>query len=357
MHDPPSILYVGEVAAGTTCAMRAVALASLGYRVDTATVIPDTKPGLATQVWHKVRNRLRRPADVTGVNRRIRHQAGNYDLLWIDKGNVIAPATLVAVRSLSPRPLIIGFSPDDMEQRHCTSVTFRATLPLYDAFITTKSFNVAELSRRGCPCVVFVDNGYDPATHRPMNVPPEMRAAHESSIGFIGFHERERERSIARLADAGLRVHVYGPGWEVARRRLPRRVRLFPGVFGHDYARAISATSINLGFLRKCNRDLQTTRSIEIPACGGFLLAERTPEHQRLFVEGEEAEFFGDDTELVQKATYYLTHAAERQTIASGGRQRCLVGRYSYAERLHDALTRIAHVMPSGFGPTPMIHR
>jgi hypothetical protein len=356
MNDMPRILYVGEVAEGTTCAMRANALESLGYSVDTVTVIPSAKPARVTQLWRKMWNRLRRPEDVTGVNRTILQRAFDYDILWIDKGNVTAPATLAAVRRRTPRPLVIGFSPDDMEQRHCTSVHFHATLPFYDAFITTKSFHVAELGRRGCPCVVFVDNGYDPATHRPMAVPAEMRAAHESSVGFIGYHERERERSIARLAEAGLDVKVYGPGWEAVRRRLPRRVRVFPGVFGEDYAKTISAIPINLGFLRKCNRDLQTTRSVEIPACGGFLLAERTHEHQRLFIEGEEAEFFGDDAELIQKAKHYLTHPAERQAIASRGRQRCLAGRYSYAERIQDAIAEIAQRIPWGFGPRPVIH-
>lgn len=357
MNVSPRILYVGEVAEGTTCAMRSAALTSLGYRVDTATVIPEKGLGLAARLWRKTSNRLRRPADVTGINRLIRTGAFAYDVLWIDKGNVVAPVTLEAVRRGSQRPVIIGFSPDDMEQRHCTSVTFHATLPLYDAFITTKSFNVAELTRRGCPCVIFTDNGYDPATHHPIAVATEMKVAHESLVGFIGFHERERERSLTRLADAGLDVAVYGPGWKAARRRLSPRIHIFPGVFGYDYAATISATPINLGFLRKCNRDLQTTRSIEIPACGGFLLAERTAEHQRLFLEGEEAEFFGSDAELVQKASHYLKHPNERIAIANRGRQRCLTGRYSYAERIQDALARIAQIIPWGLGPAPAIHR
>lgn len=357
MPNPRKVLYVGEVGPGTTCAMRAEALRQLGYIVDAISVIPAARPNPLLAICRRVGNRLRRPLDLNGVNNAILELAAGYDILWIDKGNLISRRTLLHVRSQTPRPVIIGFSPDDMEQTHCTSVWFHSTLPLYDAYITTKSFQVAELTRRGCPLAIFTDNAYDPRTHWPLAVTEAMRQAHEGAAGFVGYHEHERERSIAYLAEAGVAVHVYGPGWARARRRLPASVRIHPAVFGDDYARVLCATPINLGFLRKCNRDLQTTRSIEIPACGGFMLAERTTEHQRLFIEGEEADYFTDDDELVRKTMHYLAHPAERLAIAGRGRLRCLIGRYSYAERLSDALRVIGQQMSSGIAPAPLIQR
>ena len=86
------------------------------------------------------------------------------------------------------------------------------------------------------------------------------------------------------------------------------------------------------------NRDLQTTRSIEIPACGGFLLAERTDEHLRLLKEGVEAEYFASDAEMLEKVRYYLTHENERARIAAAGLRRCLTGGYSNADRLTSIL-------------------
>lgn len=347
------VLYVGEMWAGGTCAMRAEALRQLGYDVKTVSVIRRGRIPFAVRLWQKICNRLRRPLDLNGTNAAIRAASAAYDILWIDKGNVVSPATLARVRAMKHRPMIIGFSPDDVEQRHCTSATFSATVPFYDAFITTKSYNVKELCRLGCGCVVFTDNAYDPAIHRPVQVDEGVRQARAGCIAFIGYHEADRQRLITALAAAGLHVHVHGPGWAAVRRRLPRTVTIHPAVYGDAYAKTICSYAINLGFLRKCNRDVQTTRSVEIPACGGFLLAERTAEHERLFREGVEAAYFGDEEELVSKAAYYLAHPIERSVIAARGRERCLVGGYSYAHRLEEAMRQIHERTSTGLGPVP----
>jgi spore maturation protein CgeB len=103
---------------------------------------------------------------------------------------------------------------------------------------------------------------------------------------------------------------------------------------GDDFARACSAFKINLAFLRKLNRDQQTTRSVEIPACGGFMLAERTPEHLRMFAEGEEAEFFSSVEELAAKCRRYIDDSAARESIARRGHERCIRDDYSNAAHI-----------------------
>jgi spore maturation protein CgeB len=180
--------------------------------------------------------------------------------------------------------------------------------------------------------VYYVAKGFSPEIHRPHPVTPELRERLGADVGFIGWPEAPRERSMRSLARAGVRVRVWGP-WP-KHRAAPNLVVEGRPLWDDEYARAISATRINLGFLRQVNRDRHTTRSIEIPACGGFLLAERTPEHCELFREGVEAEYFASDGELLEKVRWYLAHEAERARVAAAGLSRCLDSDYSNDHQL-----------------------
>jgi spore maturation protein CgeB len=218
---------------------------------------------------------------------------------------------------------------------------FLQGLPLYNFYVTNKSYNVTELQELGCPKVLFMDNGFDPCTHRPVKVDVGDRQRFGGSVGFIGQWEPDRAGSLRALAQAGVEVRVWGYTWERMRNIPANLVLENRPWWSDDYAKAICAFDINLCFLRKCNRDRQTTRSIEIPACGAFMLAERTDEHLQLFEEGKEAEFFSNEGELVEKARFYLDHPDARESIARRGYDRCVRDGYSYPERLQKVLESI----------------
>ena len=100
------------------------------------------------------------------------------------------------------------------------------------------------------------------------------------------------------------------------------------------FTKGIVASKINLGFLRKANRDLQTDRSIEIPACGGFMLSERTVEHERLFLDKEEAVFFDNKEDLLKKIEYFLANDDQRKKIALAGYNKCISANYTHKNRM-----------------------
>jgi len=337
-----SILYVGSLARSARSRMMVRALGELGHAVEAVGTDRLDAAGEKvepTDLAWRVMWRLGRPLDREETNARVLAalERRPFDVLWVTKALVLRPETLEAARRLRPRLRLCFYSEDDMAARHNQSRYFRAGLPRYDVVFTTKSYNLdaAELPALGARRVELIDKCFDRNRHRPLPLSPHERRSLGAPVAFIGTFEGQRARWLAALARSGVDVRVWGTHWRRSWQRVHPRLRVeCRALWGEDYVRGICATDVNLGFLRKQNRDLQTDRSVEIPACGGFLLAERTSEHSRLFEEGVEAEFFDDLDELLEKTRYYLEHPAEREAIARAGRERCLSSGYSFHDRL-----------------------
>jgi spore maturation protein CgeB len=113
------------------------------------------------------------------------------------------------------------------------------------------------------------------------------------------------------------------------------------GVWFDDYPVALACAGIGLGLLSKRFPETTTTRTFEIPACGTFLLAERTADHLSLYEEGREAEFFSSTGELVEKARFYTANPALRERIAQAGRERYLRSGHTRRTRYREMLEAI----------------
>ena len=260
-------------------------------------------------------------------------KTNKYDIVWIDKGVIINPETLLFIKKFSPDTKIVSYSPDNMALRHNQSQNYIECIPLYDVHFTTKSYIIEEMKRLGAMRIYFTNKLYEPRFHYPRNLTDDEIKRLGGDVGFIGMWEKERCESILYLAEHGIHVKVYGSGKWNRYKNVPN-LTINPGVFSEDYPKALQAFKISLCFLRKMNFDQQTSRTMEIPACGGFMLAERTTEHLALFKEGKEAEFFSTNEELLKKCRYYLLHDDERRRIAKAGNLRCRESGYSNKESL-----------------------
>jgi hypothetical protein len=356
------ILFLGAIGPGQTSRMRMRALQRLGHEVaGVDTMAPWTR---ASWVSRQAQRRLFRGPTIDAINRAVlaAARALRPDLVWAEKQEFLRPATVDALGAGGARR--VHFTPDPY-----FSLAWRRT-PLMDAacgrfdtLVYCKPYERTDYEALGQP-MVYMPLGFCDETHRPL---PTADPRWTSTIGFLGGWEPRRERLLRAVASAVDDLKIWGGYWDFltdGRATLRRRVilgRLAGGapfriardarlaaawqggeVYDDDYARALTGARIGIGFLREIVPDQHTTRTFEIPACGSLLLADRTEDHQSLFREGYEAEFFSSEAELVDKARFYAANEPARSRVAAAGRARCLASGYSYLDRLRPVVDALA---------------
>jgi spore maturation protein CgeB len=343
------ILYVGPDFPGSNGTCWRDAFVELGHEVRT---FDDEKydPTPPTLIGRYLRKRrgCPEPGRVAELNRALIAAAEDFRprLIFFVKAYHVAPETLERVRRIAPCYIYMN---DDMFNPANQSPTFYGNLPHFDVILTTKSYNVREFHRAGAPRAVYIANAYDPRIHYPCRPTDAERAEMGGDVAFIGTFRPARADDLNRIvALRDLKLNIWGGGWSkmgridnVHRWRRWRDLRacVHPyELWCGDMGKAILSNKVTLGLLYQENRDLQTSRSFEIPACGGFMLAQRTEEHRMYFEEDKEAGYFDSFEELRDKMRFYAAHDAVRERIAAAGYRRCIESPYRYVDRARFAL-------------------
>jgi len=255
-----------------------------------------------------------------------------YDMVWVDKAPPLRPATLARAKVQSAGTHFVFHSEDDHALAHNQWAWMADCFSQYDLVWTTKRRNVEdhELVALGARDVRFHFQSFDLLEHRPIEPTGRERDQLFADVGFIGSYEAPRAQALLKIAQAGVFVRVFGNGWT---RHAPRHALLVVEprqIAGREYLAAMASSTLQIGFLRRANRDEHTSRSLEIPACGLPLVAERSREHRELFDEGREARFFGDNDELITTVHELLGSPEQRRALALAGRERCLSAGYDH---------------------------
>lgn len=336
------ILYVGSLRPGGNGCDRVALFEAAGFAVTEADRLPFMAVG--NRIERSIAARYHVGRGVRGFDRMLRDRAaaGGYDVVFVDKGVWVRPDTLRALKAGAKLGRAIHYTPDaqflENRSRH-----FFAALPLYDLAVTTKPFETDLYRAAGAHDVRLIHQGHGA---RLMPVPRDaVPPALQSEVCFIG-HCQPAYADILRPVAARVPLAIWGPGWTRYAQSQPwaQGVVRGDGLYGPDYARALSGAKIAIGLLSKRIPETTTTRSFEIPACGTLLLAERTADHQALFAEGQEAVFFDSPEELCAQAEHYLTHDAERAAIAAAGLRRSRAAGYAIDSQFRAVIDWIATV-------------
>lgn len=246
------------------------------------------------------------------------------ELIWVNQGPFLGQRIIRRLRTLGVP--IVNYTNDDpfggRDGRRFDP--YLKALPEYDLVAVVREPNVAEAQALGARRVIRIWMTADEVAHAPRRIDPSVRQRFASDVAFIGTWMPERGSFMAALIQRGVPLSVWGDRWQKAPEwRVIAPHWRGPGIYDDEgYAAVIQSAKICLGLLSKGNRDLHTRRSLEVPALGGLLCAERTTEHQELYEEGREAVFWVDAEECAAQCARLLANERLRQEIVHRGSDR-----------------------------------
>ena len=335
------ILFLGENWYGSCARACCYALRRLGHDVsdiDAQTVFPQLHWRSSRAVRRLFDRRL-----IAEYNHLVLDVASAFspDMLLAFKARDLAPQTLQTLRSQGIA--LYNYYPDTSAFAH-GSLLPRA-LPEYDCVFFTKKFLHKDVTAHtSLKASVFLPHGYDPELHKLWPLDQKDLAQYTCDVGVIATYTQQKEKLLSKLValKPDIDLQIWGNQWErCSSGNLSKFIKGAP-LNGTSYAKALRAFRISLGIMSgevkgASQGDETTTRTYEIPACGGFMLHERTQEVLELFEEGKEVACFDSVKELAGKIDYYLAHPHERAAIAAAGHARC-VPAYSYDNRMKDII-------------------
>ena len=262
------------------------------------------------------------------VDNRIEAEVRKADpnLIFVDQGEFLGSALLERLRRRNVP--ITNYTIDDpfggRDKKRFRR--YLKALPYYDLVAVVRKPNITEARAHGARHVLRVWRSADDIAHKRRELTIIDCGRFVSDVAFIGTWMPERSPFLTELIDRGVPLSIWGDRWQKAKEwpKLQAHWR-GPGLFDDaSYAAVISSAKVCIGLLSKGNRDLHTTRSLEIPSLGGLLCAERTQEHLELYREGEEAVFWGNAEECTVLCKELLADEPRRREIARRGHERAL---------------------------------
>lgn len=345
------VLYIGVSDPASTTRHRADAMRRLGAEVihlDPLQAMGQRLHGWAGRLHYRSGYLLLAPAVQAWLQAELQ-RTPSLDLIWVDSGELLSAATLQLLRRVGV-PIVL-FNHDDPTgtRDRLRFMGLRQAIPFYDLCIVVREANVAEYKHHQARDVLRCWMTYDEIRHQVDIATRPVPTHLQSDVAFIGGnHKREgRDLFLLQLIDAGLNPAIWGDGWErsVHWDRLRPHWR-GPSVAGQDYVDALRGAKLCLGLLSRANRDQHTTRTMEIPAAGGLLCGQRTDEHQALYREGEEAVFWSDPQECIQRCRELLADAERREHIRAAGRARLLRNQCGNEDLVRRAWARLGMRTP-----------
>lgn len=279
---------------------------------------------------HKIFTRLGLTRIQSKIQKRLIIEAQHqiFDLIWVFKGMEIQPKTLLDLKKQTNR--LINFNPDNpfiFSGKGSGNKNVTLGIPLYDEHFTYDHEVKKQIDKKfGIKCTL-IPFGFDQVTtlDNDMQLTQDIKA-----VCFVGNPDAYRTEILKVILASGFPLHVYGNDWDKFLQH-PNLINHGP-IYQKEYYQTLQKYRVQLNIMRVHNLDSHNMRSMEIPGCGGLMLAPKTKDHIAFFEEGKEAFFYENKAQLISKVKmiFELEDSAIRK-MRLDAREKVL-NQYSYAK-------------------------
>jgi spore maturation protein CgeB len=306
------------------------------------------------RLFKKIQNKFIIGPMLKKINKDLLKVVNNFnpDLMFFYRGTHILPSTLVEIKKLSPKIILVGYNNDDpFAAGHPSSLWrhFLKGVPLYDLILGYRHHNLKDFTQIGAKRVGLMRSWYFPSRNHPVKLSNDDEKRYGCDVVFIGHYENDfRKQYLEEVVRSGFSLKIFGPGyeWDKILKNSPELKSQIPVnlVWGEEYNKALCGAKVGLCFLSKLNRDTYTRRCFEIPATKTMMLSEYTDDLASLFQEGHDADFFRSKDQLIEKIRLYVENEDLRKVVAGNGNKRVKNDGHDVVSRIKDLLVTVEKI-------------
>ena len=297
----------------------------------------DLNGAWSRSIWlNRLSRRLlqRRPVNLSDFGRQTVEVCREFQPQLLLVTGIAAPPAFALRQARELGVRCVNFLTDDPWNPAMSARFFWPALGEYDVVFSPRRANIDDLRRHGCRRVEYLPFAYNPEFHYS-EAPTSSKELEQFSadVVIIGGADPDRTPLAIALARAGLRLALYGSYWN----RTPELRPFYKGfAYGDVCRKAICGATVNIGLVRRANRDGHAMRSLELPAMQACMVVEDTREHRELFgKDGECIEYYTNHDELVCKVQALCQQTERARELGERVyRKICVDTRNSYADRL-----------------------
>lgn len=332
------ILYIGEISTKGTSQHRGWAFERLGYEVEFFDTYEYMKR--IGKLREKLILRFFLDPIIKNINDDLykKIEECKPKFLWFDKPLFFSRSGLLKIKEKNNSLILFQYNLDNPygPRNDVGWKLFNKILDLFDCHFVPRKKSIEDFINKGAKKVLFLPLAYEPTIHYFDD--KKFNKKKSINVSFIGSPYDNRAEILKQLSENNINVEIRGDKrWE---KKLGKHLHLYKKAEAQNnlYRETIWKSKINLSFITHSNEEEVAHRSFEIPACGGFVLSQRSKQLEKCFVENKEIVFFDNLDECIKKINYYLINEKEREEIAKNGYLRAINSGYSNDMRIKKAL-------------------